>query len=473
MPTGPTVPVVRKAGGLSERSDRLPPRFLTYLLLAGIWALHLHCAEPAQALVADTVGECPDGLDLDGADHRVVMQHIAGQLFVWNEYPIATSAASTRYCIVQEKPDRKALALPEARALIEASTSAADPPRGSATAAALHPDDSRLHLEVDPGDERARRLGDGGAAQVLGADDRRRVSDSSYPWNTIAFVSTTYPNGERFRGSAFLVGPHLALTNAHVLYDEEQGGWAESVELSPGQMQSRELAAVSRPFGTRAYTSLSKSARWNTDADDSAYDYAAIFFCEPFEGIDRYMPLVWNQTAEVINLAGYPADAQGEENSRAMWRSTGNVLSDDHGTLRYDADSSGGNSGGPVWTYNATTDQRRVIAIHAFGEEIDGIPVSNGGPRFVTENRRLIEDWLAETPGAGRLSGCAAAPPACVADCNDDGAVRIAELITAVNIAAGNQSIAQCRSADHSGDGQVGVAELVQAVAASLSGCAG
>lgn len=357
------------------------------------------------------VRECPAALDLAAAQHRVVMQHLGGELVVWREYPIADDSGSGLYCVVQEKPSSKTLTVPEARALMASSSSAADRQPAAATGNTVRPDDSRLNLDFESTDRHGVRDGEAGAAYVLGSDDRERVNDStSFPWNTIAFVSTTFPNGEGSRGSAFLVGPHLALTNAHIVYHEDAGGWATSLELSPGQTQQREAATVRRPFGTRTKATLSRPSAWSSDADDPADDYAAIFFCEPFDGIDRYMPLVWNQTASRINLAGYPGDVRGEEDSYALWHSVGDVLSDDDRALTYTADSSAGNSGGPVWIDTSDTGQRRVIAIHAFGFEIDGTPVSNGGPHLVSENRGIIEEWLAESPGTGRLSDCAPVP---------------------------------------------------------------
>jgi hypothetical protein len=50
-------------------------------------------------------------------------------------------------------------------------------------------------------------------------------------------------------------------------------------------------------------------------------------------------------------------------------------------------------------------------------------------------------------------------------DCNGDGRVTVAEVITAVNIALGTESLSACPAADLDGDGQVSISELVQAVA--------
>jgi hypothetical protein len=78
-----------------------------------------------------------------------------------------------------------------------------------------------------------------------------------------------------------------------------------------------------------------------------------------------------------------------------MWHSSGIVLSEADLIVYYDADTSGGNSGSPIWQYYPDPALIRVIAVHAFGAVR-----YNGGPRLVTQNQALIESWVAWTPPA-------------------------------------------------------------------------
>ncbi len=64
-------------------------------------------------------------------------------------------------------------------------------------------------------------------------------------------------------------------------------------------------------------------------------------------------------------------------------------------------------------------------------------------------------------------------PPDCAGDCDGNGAVSIAELIRAVNIALEITDVANCRAADVNGDGRVTIAELIRAVGSALDGCGG
>jgi hypothetical protein len=81
----------------------------------------------------------------------------------------------------------------------------------------------------------------------------------------------------------------------------------------------------------------------------------------------------------------------------------------------------------------------------------------------------LIAGALATLLGATPSSASAQ----CAGDCNDDDAVTVDELVTAVSIALGTASIEACDPVDTSGDDAVTVDELVVAVGHALNGCPG
>lgn len=60
---------------------------------------------------------------------------------------------------------------------------------------------------------------------------------------------------------------------------------------------------------------------------------------------------------------------------------------------------------------------------------------------------------------------------ACAGDCNDDGAVRIDELLMLVNAALGDASISACLAGDHNEDGTITVDEILAAVRIALTEC--
>lgn len=69
------------------------------------------------------------------------------------------------------------------------------------------------------------------------------------------------------------------------------------------------------------------------------------------------------------------------------------------------------------------------------------------------------------------LETAAARAATCPGDCNGDGVVTVAEVVTVVNIATGELPLSACPAADVSGDGTVGVGEAIAAVQAALAGC--
>jgi hypothetical protein len=64
-------------------------------------------------------------------------------------------------------------------------------------------------------------------------------------------------------------------------------------------------------------------------------------------------------------------------------------------------------------------------------------------------------------------------PFPCPGDCNHDGQVAVNEIITAVNIALGNQTLDTCPNADITGDQRVTINELITFVNGLLEACGG
>ena len=77
--------------------------------------------------------------------------------------------------------------------------------------------------------------------------------------------------------------------------------------------------------------------------------------------------------------------------------------------------------------------------------------------------------------GGLAAAAIAAAPSgaalACAGDCDGDGTVGIAEVITGVSIILGELPLSRCPALDGDGDGEVRIDELVAAVNAALTGC--
>lgn len=68
-------------------------------------------------------------------------------------------------------------------------------------------------------------------------------------------------------------------------------------------------------------------------------------------------------------------------------------------------------------------------------------------------------------------SACACDGSTCIGDCDGDGNVSVANLITGVNISLGKAQLSACSIFDANGNGAVSVAELIQGVRNALEGC--
>lgn len=233
---------------------------------------------------------------------------------------------------------------------------------------------------------------------VLGTDERVQVGNTqTFPFNSIGYTAMTFPNNATFRGTAFLVSPHVALTNGHVVFSAANGGAVSSLSYFPGQFEDTG-GQIRTPFGQFDASATDHVVQYEELGGTSAgftYDYAAIFFNDPVTSTNRFMPLVFNRAGTAVNSSGYPGEAGGRS-TFAQWFASGNVISNQSDLVFYDMDSTAGNSGSPVWEFFEATGQRQVIAIHAFGS-----PSSNGGPRLTSLNQSVITQWAAFDPSGG------------------------------------------------------------------------
>lgn len=333
--------------------------------------------------------ECPAGLD-ESQPSRTVLQYIENTFYKWHEYDLGKAG----FCIVMERPKRQQLTSGEAQVLLSASRLWAIAEPDPADEIRLAPDDPDLDLPTT-----YRFLDDGGPRPevVIGADERTLVDDTTvFPYNGVCYLSNQYSDGSRYRGTGAVVGPYMVLTCGHNLYDPTEGGYADSAFVSPGQYQLGD-GTVIRPYGTATAAEVHVAALYPSNigtANEWDYDYGSVLYETPFAPITTYMPLLFNHTPTgLVKLVGYPATAQSVS-TQDMWEHNGGVYSVSARVLRYTADTSGGNSGGPVWSpATGLPGDHRIVAIHTFGSSS-----YNGGPRLVSANQAEIEQWMLWRP---------------------------------------------------------------------------
>lgn len=246
-------------------------------------------------------------------------------------------------------------------------------------------------------------------ALVDSVDDRIRVgSATTFPWNTIAFLYIRYPDGTEGSCTGTLVGPYTVLTAGHCIHSRDHGGFASSVSVAPGQTQSTFFGVTSQPFGERFAQRGVTTDRWKSTSGGSShtireykYDYAAVFFDQPWTHTQTFMPIVYDDPNGGVNLAGYPGIVDNKPNTFGMFTEFGpeslnSILFWRDLQLReFVLDASPGNSGGPFFLYYSATNANELTGTASYivqGEEIAG------GPWMGGENETTIKSWVNWTP---------------------------------------------------------------------------
>ena len=222
---------------------------------------------------------------------------------------------------------------------------------------------------------------------VLGPDDRRnrilRTTDS--PYKAICQILAKFPNGMTSRSTGCFITQKNVLTAGHSLYIPSCGGCATEIEVIPGR------DGESRPFDSQVTTLCDIAPSWINNSDSNC-DYAVIHL--PDNSLGKQVG--WLELADLpdssllgrrVNISGYPADKL----IGTQWDHGGTITSVEKQKIYYDIDTSGGQSGSPV--YYCLDGQYYVVGIHAYGdrlnsatrirpEVIDNIRLWNNFPGF-------------------------------------------------------------------------------------------
>jgi len=346
------------------------------LILTLCAAVLLSGALPAAA--GDQPNHTSPALESPAFDHspRLVLQIIDGKVHKWLEYN--SNHSSKKLSVQLLEPERKTLSALEIERLYAASRKW----------------EEQQHLQLTSLTANQPILNS--------LVDNRSALDNSlsitYPYNTIGMLIVEYET-QFIRGTGFLISPYTILTNAHNLYTTALGGWHKGALFSPGQYETiwpekRQPFSTREPAKAEVNQTFLRYENYNDRENLIRYDYGALFFNQPFEGITTFMPLQFNQVPTSVSVVGYPGIVRGLA-SQGQWLAPGTVLSQNENCLFYDALTSGGSSGSPVFTYDPTSGSYRVVAIHSFAYENKLV---SGGPHLNNLNLEQIEGWLRWTP---------------------------------------------------------------------------
>ena len=208
---------------------------------------------------------------------------------------------------------------------------------------------------------------------IIGEDGRKNVNPTtSFPYCSIAYIETSWPNGSETKGTAWMLSQDAAVTAGHCVYASEYGGWADSIKIWPGKDG---YGLWNNPYGTANATEFYTDKNY-IENGNSDFDWGIIELDEDIGFQTGWLGLYYSQagyTNTEVTISGYPGDHQYYQ-----YEMQGVISSCTNNKLYYDIDTFSGQSGSPIFTYN-----HFAIGIHTNG--IGGIHSKNSGTR-ITES---------------------------------------------------------------------------------------
>ncbi|MBD7913268.1 MULTISPECIES: serine protease [Clostridium] len=212
---------------------------------------------------------------------------------------------------------------------------------------------------------------------VIGSDDRTEITNTTvFPYSAICYIRMVFPNNKAYIGTAWMYAKNVAITAGHCVYSAEDGGWAKSILVCPGANGSN------LPFGSTYATNISAPKGW-TEKNSTDYDWGLLQLKDNIGNNTGYFGASWTSSSlkgSNVDVTGYPG-----EKSRTLWKMSGTITSDTSNKVYYQIDTTGGQSGCPV--YQGDGENTRAVAIHTSGS-------SAGGWNSATRITKPIFDYI-------------------------------------------------------------------------------
>lgn len=205
---------------------------------------------------------------------------------------------------------------------------------------------------------------------IFGADDRQVYYPSGYPWRCVGRVEVWYIIGTTWyffgSGTGALVGDNIMVTASHMFpWFVGALGWGWAMKFTPAYYDG------SSTYGSGVYSWCERGYGYSNH--DQGDDMIVMKLYTPLgNSLGWFGSKTYHDSWEdghYWTKCGYPgAVASGQRPSRIMWFP---IVDDDWDgaglELEYKADSSGGDSGGPVfgWWNNGP----HLVGVHSGGEE--------------------------------------------------------------------------------------------------------
>ena len=185
---------------------------------------------------------------------------------------------------------------------------------------------------------------------VCSGDDRRKVTaTTALPYMAICKLYMKAANGLNLIGTGWLSHRNKVYTAGHCVYDDQFGGWMQSVTVVPAQ------AGMRKPYGTYTAAHMAATKAWIQNRS-KRFDMGAIKLTGQVSHSKVLVPTLAD--ANEATVCGYPAD----RDTGLFQFSMRDSIRKQGGRFFYQIDTFGGQSGSPLLQSNS-----RAIGIHNYG----------------------------------------------------------------------------------------------------------
>lgn len=209
--------------------------------------------------------------------------------------------------------------------------------------------------------------------KIIGADDRQHVVAANQPpYSGILMLNYRTANGAGpMLATAWLVGPQVAITAGHVVWDRTRGNnWSKEMRAYQGVNGTTSGVPSANAVG------MNTTVGWQTNGQADC-DFAVIYLDKAFSGHYFKFSEFSESDLEImnVNVVGYPYDKPNR-----LMQHAGQIFDAQATLLYYQMDTEGGHSGCPLIYWSAAGDYR-VVGIHsgaAAGPYNQGVRIADG-----------------------------------------------------------------------------------------------
>lgn len=196
---------------------------------------------------------------------------------------------------------------------------------------------------------------------VIGSATWTRVTNTkATPYKSVCRLRMKF-GSNYYVGTASFVAPRVLLTNAHILWDSTEGGWASEITVTPGQ----DGLGSTPPFGSQKASRWFVPSEWTTGKENNRdYDIGWIILPDRtlYNKVGYYFGYATRTDSALaamdLNISGYPAIKQGQQ-----WREFGTKDQVVYpAQFRHYLDTEGGSSGSPM--YQLTSGNRFILGVN-------------------------------------------------------------------------------------------------------------